>query len=189
LFKQALRLQPDNPDLLHNLGVAWAKQGVLPVAQVYFTEAIRAKPDAAETHNNLGLSYLQQNRLAEAEGCFRAALRTAPDHVDALNHLGVVFANQERWAEAAEWYRAAVLARPDFPEAHKNLGLVRLIRGDLRGGWREYEWRWRCKGNSPRSLPAPAWDGGEVRGGPLLLYAEQGLGDTIQFARLAAAAA
>src|SRR5439155_14761794 len=83
----------------------------------------------------------------------------------------------------------AVLARPDFPEAHKNLGLVRLIRGDLRGGWREYEWRWRCKGNSPRSLPAPAWDGGEVRGGPLLLYAEQGLGDTIQFARLAAAAA
>jgi tetratricopeptide (TPR) repeat protein len=291
LYKQALRLQPSNPDLLHNLGVAWAKQAALPVAQAYFKEAVRLKPDAAETHNNLGLSYLQQNRLYEAEACFRSALRSCPDHPDALNHMGVVFANQERWADAAEWYRAAVRSRPqsaealnnlgnalrwlnqpeeavehlraatqhrpdsadmwnnlgialgqvgkirealdcfrkaldlepehadalnnmgvseadlgreaegvacleraiqikqDFPEAHKNLGLTRLMRGDLRGGWAEYEWRWRCKGNTPRSYAAPLWDGKSIAGaGALLLYAEQGLGDTIQFIRFAAAA-
>ncbi len=268
-YKRGLRVDPTHPDLLHNMGVAWAKQGKLAVAQCYFREAVRVKPAAVDTHNNLGLAYLQQDRLDEAEAAFRAALRESPDHPDALNHLGVVFANREQWADAVVWYEAAVKVnagsaevrnnlgnalrrldrldeaerhlrratelrpdaadmwnnlgivlgqqghsgdalacferaatvdpnhadawnnrgvsladlgreaegldhleravrlKPDFPEAHKNLGLTRLIRGDLRGGWGEYEWRWRCKPVAPRPLPGPRWDGGGVRGGPL----------------------
>src|SRR5205823_2279964 len=74
---------------------------------------------------------------------------------------------------------------PDYPEAHRDRAMVRLLQGDLAEGWAEYEWRWRCKGLPPRPFRQPLWDGSALGGRTILLHAEQGLGDTIQFIRYA----
>jgi hypothetical protein len=75
--------------------------------------------------------------------------------------------------------------QPDLPEARKNRGIARLQAGDFAGGWEDYEWRWQCPELSARRLTQPLWDGSPLEGKAILLHAEQGLGDTLQFIRYA----
>src|SRR5262249_23087139 len=82
------------------------------------------------------------------------------------------------------WHEALRL-KPDYAEAHMNLGMARLLLGNYEQGWPEYEWRWQCKPFRSRPLPQSLWDGSPLRGGTILLHAEQGLGDTLQFIRYA----
>jgi hypothetical protein len=78
-----------------------------------------------------------------------------------------------------------VALAPDLAVAHKNLGLALLHEEQYAEGWREYEWRWKADQLTPRSYPKPMWQGGPVAGKTVLLFAEQGLGDAIHFARFA----
>ena len=80
---------------------------------------------------------------------------------------------------------ARLRLKPAYAEAHKNLGILWLLQGDFARGWPEYEWRWRTKEFAPYVLPLPRWDGSPLQGKTILLSAEQGLGDTIQFIRYA----
>src|SRR5205814_1264385 len=70
-----------------------------------------------------------------------------------------------------------------YPEAHRNRALAWLTQADFVRGWPEYEWRWRCPEFKLRSFRAPRWDGSPLEGRTILIYAEQGLGDTLQFVR------
>src|SRR5439155_3669588 len=75
--------------------------------------------------------------------------------------------------------------RPDFAEAHTGLSLLLLLLGDLPQGWKEYEWRWRTRTLVPRPYPQPLWHGSPLAGKTILLYTEQGYGDTLHFIRYA----
>jgi len=108
-----------------------------------------------------------------------------PGYVEAHNNLGAACKDLGRVDEAIACYRRALELKPAYVEAHWNLAFALLLAGDWQHGWPEYEWRWQRKEWSPRRFPQPMWDGASLAGKTILLHAEQGLGDTIQFIRYA----
>ena len=98
---------------------------------------------------------------------------------------GSALAELDRPGDALASYDAALALDPDYAECHWNRGLVRLRQGSLAPGWEDYEWRRRTDGWEPRDFPGTEWDGMPAPGRRVLLYAEQALGDTLQFARFA----
>ena len=184
-YRQALRLRPDYAQTHYNLGLVLAQQERLPEAVDCYRHALMLKPEYAEALTDLGKALADLGKLAEAVDCYHQALRLKPDSAEANNNLGVVLAYQNRPAEAAACYQEAVRKRPDYADAHVNLAHVMLLRGDFEHGWSEYEWRWRCKEFLPPSCPQPSWNGSCIQGRTILLLAEQGLGDTLQFVRYA----
>ena len=110
-----------------------------------------------------------------------------PDYPEAENNLGVVLRDNGQLDEANEAYHQSLRMRNDNAPVHWNLSLNYLLQGKFKEGWEEHEWRWQCKGfPSPiRDFRQPIWDGRDLNGQTILLHAEQGLGDTIQFVRYA----
>ena len=187
-YQEAVRLKPDYAKAYYNMGNVLKEQGQVQTAVAQYQEAVRLRPDYAEAHNNLGGALRVQGRLAEAAAHYQEALRLKPGYADAHNNLGVAFMEQGQLTAAATEYQEAIRLRPDFPNAHSNRALVWLLTGDFERGWPEFEWRWQTKtmrGSRP-SFVQPLWDGSSLTGKTILLQAEQGLGDTIQFIRYAA---
>ena len=184
-YRQALRLKPGYAEAHSNLGVALLEQGKLTEAVACHQQALCLKPDIAEAHSNLGMALVEQGKLTEAVACYEQTLRLRPDYAEAHNNLGVALAAQGRLTEAAACYKQALRLKPDYADAHLNLGYSWFFRGDLEAGWPEYEWRWKRRGFSQPSFRQPLWDGSSLQGQTILLCAEQGLGDTLQFIRYA----
>src|SRR5262249_13950672 len=184
-YREAIRLKPDFAGAYNNLGLALAEERRLAEAAVGLRQAVRLRPQAAETHNNLGMALAELGRFAEAESCYHEALRLSPGYADAHNNLGSTYKEQGRTQEALTCYELAILFAPDAPGAHWNRALAYLQAADLERGWPEYEWRWQRPKSPPRRLPQPRWDGSPLGGKTLLIYVEQGLGDTFHFIRYA----
>ncbi len=187
LYRRALAADPDTPDALHLLGVLAAQAGREAEAVPLMARALALRPDHPETRLNLGNALRTLGRLDEAATHYRQALASRPDLVEAYTGLGQVLYQGNRLDEAEACYRRALAFRPDDAITHKNLGWTLLKRGELAEGFREYQWRWRIP-NFPVKLPPvaqPLWDGGALDGRTILLHAEQGLGDTLQFIRFA----
>jgi Flp pilus assembly protein TadD len=173
-------------NLAHARRLAGDEDGALKAVR----RAIDLKPDMAVAHNVLGTILQDRRRPTEALASFRRALQLKPDLVDAVNNIGGILERIGRVNDAGAEYERAVAMAPSVPAFHVNLGMNRLLRGDLTGGWREFDWR-RLDRTNPASRPfrQPLWDGAFLGGRTILLTAEQGAGDTIQFLRYAALAA
>ena len=132
-------------------------------------------------------------RLQAAEAAYRTALSdTSPSdtsqNANALNNLGMVLLEQGRVEEAERALREAVRSCPDAADARLNLAMAALLNGAFDEGWKLYEARWQVDPtlSATRDIPAPRWTGKEpVAGKTVLLHAEQGFGDTLQFCRYA----
>jgi tetratricopeptide (TPR) repeat protein len=184
-YETALRLRPDLAEAHNNLGVVFNDRGEINRARACYERTLALKPDLAEAHNNLGVILMDQHHPVEAADCYRRALALKPDYAEAHNNLGIVLKDQGRFDEALAHYQRAVALKPDYAEAHWNEGLIRLLRGDLALGWRKYEWRWWKRGVEHHGFRHHQWDGGVIAGRTLLVHAEQGIGDSLQFIRYA----
>jgi Tfp pilus assembly protein PilF len=184
-LRNALRLRPDFPAARNNLGTILQAQGRPEEAERCLREVVRLNPEYSQAYDNLGNALRGQGRLEEAERCLREALRLNPEYPQAHNNLGTLLREQSRLEEAEACFHEAVRLKPDYAEAHMNLGMVSLLLGNFSAGWTEYEWRLQCKPHPGQALPQPLWDGAPLGGRTILLHADRGLGDTLQFIRYA----
>lgn len=181
--REAVRLAPDMAEARNNLGSMLTEQGNLEEAIDSLRDAIRLKPDFANAHSNLGVVFYRQHRYAEAVAEYRQALAYNPAFAEAHNNLGSVLFDLGQAAEALASFNEAIRLQPDYRQAHLGRALVWLSRGDYEQGWPEFEWRLSAGRSPPGHVRR--WTGDELAGRTLLLEAEQGLGDTLQFVRYA----
>ncbi|MDQ2101916.1 tetratricopeptide repeat protein [Azospirillum isscasi] len=184
-YRKALALEPDRAETFFNLGSALREGNRLPEAGAAFRIAVRVAPDRQEIHNSLGLTFQDLGRLPEAAEAYRRAVALSPAVSGPHSNLGVVLNDLGVLDDAERTYRRAIALRPDFADARCNLSLLLLIRGRFREGWDEYEWRWGLAemAKAKPALTEPLWTGEIGAGRTILLHAEQGLGDSIQFVR------
>ncbi len=187
-FERALRLKPGHAEAFYNRGNALLELRRPEEALASFEQALRLRPDYAEAHNSRGVALQDLQREEESLASFESALRLAPDYVEALANQGSALHALGRPQEALACYGQALRLQPELADAHWNGSLSRLLLGDFAAGWQQYEWRWKTEAfTSPqRNFAQPLWLGqGSLAGKTILLHAEQGLGDTIQFCRYA----
>lgn len=186
-FQSALVAEPQNAILYLHAGAALHDLERHGEALACYSQAIRISPHLGEAHNNRGNTLMALGYFAEAAESFAIAsdlLATSPvpltARATALQALGKV-------TEAESECRQAILLDPHFAAAHWNLSLNLLLQGLYAEGWQEYEWRWQKPDfTSPcRHTDIPLWDGSPLDGKTILLHAEQGFGDAIQFVRYA----
>jgi Flp pilus assembly protein TadD len=185
LIGRAIAIEPNLPEAHCNLGIALQAGGRVDDAVAAYRRALALRPKYPEAHSNLGTALREQGQLDEAIGEFRLAIDQRPGFHEAHGHLGVALRDKGLLVEAMLAYHQALILRPDYAEAHHNLALLLLLRGDFVRGWKEFEWRWRCRQflSPRRNFEQPQWDGSDLGRRTILLHAEQGLGDTIQLAR------
>jgi len=183
--ERAAELAPESAEVTSNLAVALKDAGRIDEAAARARESARLAPDHAEIQFNLGNVLLAAGAVEEAEAAFARALEKNPRHIRAWCNRGIARREQGQGREAAESLRGALALAPGWADAHWNLGLALLMEGDFAAGWAEYEWRRRIPGFAMPEAMGPAWDGAALAGRRLLLRAEQGMGDAIQFARYA----
>jgi Flp pilus assembly protein TadD len=184
-YEHALSLAPRFPEARNNLGVVLQELDKIEAAEACFRQALALDPAYAEAHNNLGNALQDLGRLTEAEAAYRQALHLRPNYIDALHHLGNALGAQGRGTEAVDCYEHVLKLQPDHAKVRLCRAMACLQMGDYERGWAEYEWRLSCKGQSIPALDLPAWTGEPLDGRPILVIAEQGLGDTLQFIRYA----
>jgi tetratricopeptide (TPR) repeat protein len=184
-FEQLIRLRPDRADGYGHLGAVLREQNKLDESAERMRHAVRLSPDDANFRSSFGLTLQLLGQLPEAEEHLRVALRIDPNHPDANNNLGITLAQLNRFPEAIQHYDRAIAARPESAVYRRNRGLSFLTLGDFDRGWPDYEHRWQCPGFFKRDYPGAPWQGESLTGKSILLFHEQGLGDTIQLARFA----
>ncbi|HWK43969.1 MAG TPA: tetratricopeptide repeat-containing glycosyltransferase family protein [Stellaceae bacterium] len=186
-YRMALSLDGGYVAAHTNLGHLYRKSQRLDDAVACFQSAIRLQPDLAEAHHTLGNVFRELERMDEAAACYREVLLWHPDVAEVHYNLGFVLHDLGLLGEAEGCYREAVRLKPMFKEAHDNLGYLLLLDGRLKEAWPEYEWRHRTQVKNGfaarRSFPQAQWTGEALDGRSLLIHAEQGFGDTLQFCR------
>jgi Tfp pilus assembly protein PilF/ADP-heptose:LPS heptosyltransferase len=186
LGRQLIQTHPFFPEAYSTLGNSLRKSGDLIGAEDVLRKAITLRPDFTDAHYNLGGCLCDAWRLEEAADEFLMTLRLDPHYARALNNLGLVRYRQGRIGEAAQYLRSALGADPAMTEAHWNLSHALLHTGEYGEGWREFEWRWRMPDfkNLAGRFQRPRWQGEDLHGKRLLVWAEQGFGDVLQFSRI-----
>ena len=172
----------------HNAGVVLARMGRHAEALAAFDRALALRPAHAAAHLHRAIVLNDLDRAPEALLACDQAVALAPRLADAWYIRGNALRELERHADAVESFQRCLAIEPAHAQAHWNLADCLLLQGDFARGWEHYEWRWKgaVRGQSQRSLDRPLWTGGEpVTGRTLLLHAELGLGDTLQFSRYA----
>ncbi|HUI26665.1 MAG TPA: tetratricopeptide repeat-containing glycosyltransferase family protein [Candidatus Kryptonia bacterium] len=184
-YERAIALRPDHAEADNALAVLLAPTDP-EQALACFRRAIAARPAYADGHNNMGILLHALGRHEEAVASYKQALAVKPDHADAHNNLGLSLRDLNRHEEAVRCFELAQAIEPGHVDAHVNEALVRLALGDYATGWKQYVWRLHAANFSKgKTRPAqPLWlRQCDISGRTILLHGEQGLGDTIQFAR------
>jgi tetratricopeptide (TPR) repeat protein len=184
-YRRALQLDPKYAHAHNNLAIVLAEQGRPAEAEASYRKAVECAPDYADAHFNLADLLVKQNRLDEAEDFCRRGLKRSTDPVDAHYKLGIALAAQNKLGEAAACYRKVIELESDHADAHVGLATMLLLSGNFAAGWPEYEWRLKHPDMPKTALSQPRWQGEPLEGRTILLGAEQGAGDTIQFVRYA----
>ncbi len=186
-YEEGLRLAPEDAELRNRRGVALLELGRPREALADFDRALAADPENADALGNRGNALFKLNRPEEAIAVYDRALERKPGSAALLTNRAIALRRLDRPHEALMSAARAIAEQPDFAPARFVESSVRLVLGDFAAGWRGYEWRWGgALAAARRKLAAPLWLGRQsLDGKTILLHAEQGFGDTIQFVRYA----
>ena len=188
-YHRALQLKPDFLDakIAHAVMLHLLKRD--GEAETCYREILTLHPDVPIALNNLGNLLLHADRMIEAETHYRKALAIYPEFPEANYNLGITAYALGRDEDVEGYFLTAIEGKPDYAEAHYALSLRLLATGRLAEGWPEYEWRWQMPGDVSPDVPdvlqqgKPRWRGEPLGDRVLLVHAEQGFGDTLQFCR------
>ncbi len=184
-YDLALAIAPTYPQAWSNRGNVLRTLKRWQDALNSYDQAIALQPDHPVMLNNRGVVLMELHRPQEALQDYAQALALAPDYTEALYNKGNALLALGQIAAALESLDQAVASDPDNADAHFNRAVALLLAGDFATGWREYEWRWKQASYKPlHHFEQPRWTGQEnLEGKTILLHAEQGAGDTLQFLR------
>ena len=181
--KKAVALNPDYPEAMSNIGVAHYERKEYEEAAASHRRAIELRPSFAQAHSNLGNALHALRDFEGAVACYRRAVEINPRFADAWSNLGTSLHHSGRYEDAMYALRRAIALDPNNPNAHSGLGILLLMRGDFAEGWSEYEWRLQSTEVRLPYKPQRPWQGESLAGRHIYINAEQGFGDTMQFAR------
>jgi tetratricopeptide (TPR) repeat protein len=186
IYEKLLARDPNNIRALNNLGNIMREQRDVARAEALLRQAIQLKPDYSDAFVNLGNVYRDQGRTGEASECYERALEIKPDAADAMTNLGTLMLDAGQVEKSIALYDSALARKPDAEAARWGKSLCLLALGDLRNGWAMYEegiGNRHARGLEP--FKSKRWNGEPLAGKRLLIWSEQGLGDSLQFIRYA----
>jgi Tfp pilus assembly protein PilF len=185
ILRGVLREHPGEAASLHLLGCALRDQCRYEEAVAALRGAVAMKGDVATFHVSLGDALRRQGVLGESVRHCERALALEPENAHGHFTRGNTLYQLGRFDGALAAYRRALAIDPMHAGAHRNAGVSHFLRGDFAGGYDDYEWRWKLRGfrGTLEGLGRPMWNGEALAGRTLLVHAEQGLGDTVQFVR------
>ena len=183
LIEQAIAVAPNQGVYYSNLGSAYLSAGRQDDARAMLNHAVHLAPHLANAHYNLAVALYNLGRLDESVASYRRALELDPQDARTHNNLGNLFGELNKLDESLFHLEEALKRDPQCTSALYNRSLGWLKQGRLPEGWQAYESRWLCPGFTKRETTQPAWSGEPIPNQTLLIHAEQGLGDTIQFIR------
>jgi tetratricopeptide (TPR) repeat protein len=185
-YDRALAARPNYAEALSNRGVALNELKRFDEALTSYDRALVLRSGYVEALTNRGKSLGRLQRFEEALASYDRVLTAQPNHAEALSGRGAALHELKRFDEALAAYDRILALRPDDADAHCSQAIYWLLTGDFDHGWEKFEWRWETAHmkNEKRTFAKPLWKGAdEIAGKTILLHAEQGFGDTIQFSR------
>lgn len=183
-YRRALNINPEFHEALSNLGIALKEEGQLEQAVEAYHKALEIRPNSASILTNLGVVFLLQGKLKDAILMHENALQIDPKSAEAFTNLGISLNNAGKQIEAIAAFKNAITINKDFANAHRNLSYSLLNNGQLREGLSQYEWRWKTSEffTQARTFKQPILKNSEgLSGKKILLWHEQGVGDTINW--------
>ena len=185
-FTEVIAQHPDNFEALIARGITFGQTSQLNAAIDDFSRAIRSDPNRADAFYNRGVVYEKRHEFEAAINDYSIAIKLNPDDFKAYNNRGVARRETKCFHAALKDFDKSVEINPDFAEGRYNKSLTLLSVGDLKEGFRLYEYRWKTAHfqSQLRHFTQPLWLGDkDLSGKTILLHSEQGLGDSIQFCR------
>jgi hypothetical protein len=185
LLERALSVAPDQPDALHLSGIIAFRLGRRDEALTKIERAIERGVDIRLYLRNISEVYRALGRFDDALNAAKRASAMAPDDPVCLHNLAVIQYHRLELDDCIASAEKALQINAFQPGPHFQLAEACLLRGEWERGWNEYQWRFDLPGNLPLMPPTtqPRWDGTPFDDGTLLLIADQGFGDVIQFSR------
>lgn len=194
LFRKAIDANPSFAAAYCNRGLAMYELGALDAALTDYAQAIAHNPGYAEAYFNRGNALMDEQRLDAALASYDQAIAIRPDYAEAHSNRGVVLNHLRQCDAALQSYDRAIAIKPDSIHARRNRSYTLLLQGDFERGWTDYEWRLKAfidrRDEGLAEFSRRRWLGDTtLEGKRILLYSEQGLGDTIHFCRYVPAVA
>ncbi len=177
-------IEPARAETYQLRGLCYQRTLQFEQAIADYEKALQIDPDHATTHRNLGLVHLRFGRYDAASSCLDRAIVLDPDRPLFLVSKGLLEIERRQLSEAFAAYHRALVIEPDNADAQWNLSLLNMLMGNFDAGWIGWEARWKATGAVERTFAQPRWHGQEaIAGKTILLHADEGIGDAIQFSR------
>ena len=185
-YDKAIELKSNFAETYNDRGAVLRELKRLDEAIASYDRAIELKSNYCEAYYNRGNTLKELNRFDEALDSYDRAIELKHDYAEAYSNRGIVFHERKQFETAISSYDRAIELKSDYAQPYWNKSLTLLLNGDFDLGWQLYEWRWKQEemARNTRDFKEPLWLGLEnIANKTLLLHAEQGLGDTLQFSR------
>ncbi|MBU3577681.1 tetratricopeptide repeat protein [Polynucleobacter sp. UK-Kesae-W10] len=185
-YEQATQLQPAYVEAFNNCGLAHKELKQFTQAAECYSKALALNPQYAAAYCNQGVLQTYHTQIPEALASFDQAIAIQPNYAEAWNNKGVALNELMQLDQAIAHYQKAIDIEAQYADAHYNKGYALLLQQHFQEGLKEHEWRRQLPSylHSAPTISKPLWLGDSpLEGKRILVFCEQGLGDTIQFSR------